>query len=111
MPASAVAADPISAVEAHPDRHAKIPVPKDMYMDRQNSLGRDYSQAADRERHATALATVDAERLSAGPIISGKLRAGTNAQDVLNPWDGARVLGFCYDTGERYLSVEGFLPA
>jgi cysteine synthase A len=23
---------------------------------------------------------------------------------------GARVLGFCYDTGERYLSVEGFLP-
>ncbi|MEG0921168.1 MAG: cysteine synthase A [Comamonas sp.] len=24
---------------------------------------------------------------------------------------GARVLGFSYDTGERYLSVEGFLPA
>ena len=23
----------------------------------------------------------------------------------------ARVLGFNYDTGERYLSVEGFLPA
>ncbi len=23
----------------------------------------------------------------------------------------ARVLGFCYDTGERYLSVDGFLPA
>lgn len=25
--------------------------------------------------------------------------------------DGARVLGFNYDTGERYLSLEGFLPA
>ena len=24
---------------------------------------------------------------------------------------GAKVLGFCYDTGERYLSVDGFLPA
>ena len=24
---------------------------------------------------------------------------------------GARVLGFNYDTGERYLSVEGSLPA
>jgi cysteine synthase A len=24
---------------------------------------------------------------------------------------GARVLGFNYDTGERYLSTEGFLPA
>jgi cysteine synthase A len=23
---------------------------------------------------------------------------------------GSRVLGFSYDTGERYLSVEGFLP-
>jgi len=23
---------------------------------------------------------------------------------------GAKVLGFAYDTGERYLSVEGFLP-
>ena len=23
---------------------------------------------------------------------------------------GSRVLGFCYDTGERYFSVEGFLP-
>ena len=23
---------------------------------------------------------------------------------------GSRVLGFCYDTGERYLSVEGYLP-
>jgi RHH-type proline utilization regulon transcriptional repressor/proline dehydrogenase/delta 1-pyrroline-5-carboxylate dehydrogenase len=52
VPASAVAADPITTVEAHPDRHAKIPTPKDMYMDRQNSLGRDYSQAAARERHA-----------------------------------------------------------
>ena len=24
--------------------------------------------------------------------------------------DGARVLTFCYDTGERYLSVEGLFP-
>jgi cysteine synthase A len=24
---------------------------------------------------------------------------------------GAQVMGFTYDTGERYFSVEGFLPA
>ncbi|MBK5921606.1 cysteine synthase A [Rhodothalassium salexigens] len=24
---------------------------------------------------------------------------------------GGRILGFCYDTGERYLSIDGFLPA
>ena len=93
VPASAVAADPITTVEAHPDRHAKIPTPKDMYMDRQNSLGRDYSQAADRERHARALEKVDSEKLTAGPLIGGKLKAGTHAQDVTNPFDTTQVLG------------------
>ena len=92
VPASAVAADPISVVEAHPDRHSKIPIPKDIYMDRQNSLGRDYSQAADRERHAAALSKVDAETLTSGPIVGGKLRAGENPQEVRSPWDG-RLLG------------------
>ncbi|HBI19207.1 MAG TPA: trifunctional transcriptional regulator/proline dehydrogenase/L-glutamate gamma-semialdehyde dehydrogenase, partial [Brevundimonas sp.] len=93
VPASAVAADPISLVEQAPDRHPKIPVPKDMYGDRQNSLGRDYSQAADREAHAKALELVDREKLTSGPIIGGKLRAGLNAQDVTNPFDRSQVLG------------------
>ncbi|OYX55252.1 MAG: bifunctional proline dehydrogenase/L-glutamate gamma-semialdehyde dehydrogenase [Brevundimonas subvibrioides] len=93
VPASAVAADPIASVEAHPDRHAKIPTPKDMYMDRQNSLGRDYSQKVDRERHAAALQKVDAEKLTSGPIVGGKLMAGTNAQAVTNPYDRSQVLG------------------
>ncbi|WP_332641348.1 bifunctional proline dehydrogenase/L-glutamate gamma-semialdehyde dehydrogenase PutA [Brevundimonas sp.] len=99
VPAAAVAADPISAVEAHPDRHAKIPTPKDMYMDRQNSLGRDYSQAADRDRHAAALEKVDAEKLTSGPIIGGKLKAGTNPQPVTNPFDTTHVLGHVSEAG------------
>ncbi|ADL02550.1 delta-1-pyrroline-5-carboxylate dehydrogenase [Brevundimonas subvibrioides ATCC 15264] len=93
VPASAVAADPIAAVEAHPDRHAKIPTPKDMYMDRQNSLGRDYSQKADRDRHAAALARVDAERFLSGPLIEGGLGAGQDPRDVTNPFDRAQVIG------------------
>jgi len=93
VPAADVAADPITSVEAQPDRHPKIPVPMNIYGDRQNSLGRDYSQATDRERHAAALERVDSEKLTAGPIISGKLRAGVNAQDVTNPYDRSRVLG------------------
>jgi len=64
-----------------------------IYGDRQNSLGRDYSQAADRERHAKALERVDSEKLTSGPIIGGKLRAGVNAQDVTNPFDRSQVLG------------------
>ncbi|MGV3578109.1 bifunctional proline dehydrogenase/L-glutamate gamma-semialdehyde dehydrogenase PutA [Brevundimonas sp.] len=93
VPASAVAADPIASVEAHPDRHAKIPTPKDMYMDRLNSLGRDYSQKADREAHAVALRKVDAEKLTSGPIVGGKLMAGMNAQAVTNPYDRSQILG------------------
>lgn len=93
VPAADVAADPITSVEAQPDRHPKIPVPMNIYGDRQNSLGRDYSQASDRERHAAALERVDSETLSAGPIIGGKLRAGVNPQAVTNPYDRTRVLG------------------
>jgi RHH-type proline utilization regulon transcriptional repressor/proline dehydrogenase/delta 1-pyrroline-5-carboxylate dehydrogenase len=93
VPASAVAADPITAVEAQPDRHPRIPVPMNIYGDRQNSLGRDYSQAADREAHAKALERVDSEKLTSGPIIGGKLRAGVNPQDVTNPADRSQVLG------------------
>lgn len=93
VPAADVAADPITSVEAQPDRHPKIPVPMNIYGDRQNSLGRDYSQASDRERHAAALERVDSEKLTAGPIIGGKLRAGVNAQDVTNPYDRSQVLG------------------
>lgn len=93
VPAADVAADPITSVEAQPDRHPKIPVPMNIYGDRQNSLGRDYSQATDRERHAAALERVDSEKLTAGPIIGGKLRAGVNAQDVTNPYDRTRILG------------------
>jgi cysteine synthase A len=32
------------------------------------------------------------------------------AQKLPDLAKGSRVLGFNYDTGERYLSVEGFLP-
>ena len=93
VPATAVAADPITAVEAQPDRHPRIPVPMNIYGDRQNSLGRDYSQAADRERHAKALERVDSEKLTSGPIIGGKLKAGVNPHDVTNPADRSQVLG------------------
>lgn len=93
VPSSAVAADPIALVEAQPDRHPRIPVPMNIYGDRQNSLGRDYSQAADRDRHAQALARVDSEKLTAGPIIGGKLKAGIHPQAVTNPVDRSQVLG------------------
>ena len=43
-------------------------------------------------------------------ISSGATLAAI-AQKLPELPSGARVLGFNYDTGERYLSIEGFLPA
>jgi len=43
-------------------------------------------------------------------ISSGATLAAI-AQRLPDLGAGARVLGFNYDTGERYLSIEGFLPA
>jgi len=43
-------------------------------------------------------------------ISSGAALAAI-AQKLPEMSKGARVLGFNYDTGERYLSIEGFLPA
>ncbi len=43
-------------------------------------------------------------------ISSGASLAAV-AQHVPHMADGARVLTFCYDTGERYLSIDGLFPA
>ncbi|EGG95083.1 Cysteine synthase [gamma proteobacterium IMCC1989] len=42
-------------------------------------------------------------------ISSGATLAAIN-QVLPTLKDGAQVLGFNYDTGERYLSIDGFLP-
>ncbi len=42
-------------------------------------------------------------------ISSGATLAAI-AQKVAETDEGTRILGFCYDTGERYLSVPDFLP-
>jgi len=93
VPAATVATDPISLVEAQPDRHPKIPVPRDMYGDRLNSLGRDYSRQEDRDAHLQALELVDREKLTSGPIINGRMQAGINAEDVTNPYWRDDILG------------------
>ena len=60
----------------------------------------------------------DSPSYSPRPITSvarASVRPGATlaaiAQKLKDLPAGSRVLGFNYDTGERYLSVEGFLPA
>ncbi|PIC02303.1 bifunctional proline dehydrogenase/L-glutamate gamma-semialdehyde dehydrogenase PutA [Caulobacter sp. X] len=94
VPVEKVVTDPIDTVEAHPDRHAKIPTPIHVYgRRRQNSAGLDLSVKADRERLAAAVTAVDAETLSAGPLVGGKLAVGTPPLPVVAPADEGRVVG------------------
>ena len=92
VPAARVVADPVSAVEAAPDRHPKIPTPIDMYgPGRVNPEGRDYSIAAARE--SAAEATMALRPVISGPIIGGELVSVTPAVRVLSPADGGIVAG------------------
>ena len=93
VPADMVVGDPIAAVEAHPDRHPKIALPADIYgAERKNPLGRDYSVADERTAAARARSLAAKERIAAGPIVGGKLVAGTGVP-VTSPSDRDLVLG------------------
>ena len=91
-PPEAVVVDPIEVVTAHPGPHPRIPRPRDLYGDRLNSEGVDLSIRSERELLAAAIAAVDPERLSAGPIVAGRLRSG-GAAEARSPSDRRRVLG------------------
>lgn len=94
VPVEKVVTDPIDAVEAHPDRHAKIPTPIEVYGPRRrNSAGLDLSVKADRERLEKAVAALDAVTLSAGPLVGGKVTAGGPPLPVVAPADEAKVVG------------------
>ncbi len=94
VPVEKVVTDPIDTVEAHPERHAKIPTPIEVYgARRKNSAGLDLSVKADRERLQAAVAALDGVTLSAGPLIAGKVTAGGPPLAVVAPADEHKTVG------------------
>ena len=94
VPADLVVADPVSAVAAHPARHARIALPADIYgPGRRNPLGRDYALVEERARAAKAVALVAGERATSGAIVEGRLIAAA-ADPVTCPADRSRVIGY-----------------
>ena len=85
IPAIDVVRDPVGLVEACPDRHPRLPLPRDIYGPaRINPPGRDLSQRAVREAHVRNVASQLEKSHLAGPIIGGKLRV-QGAVDVFSP--------------------------
>jgi RHH-type proline utilization regulon transcriptional repressor/proline dehydrogenase/delta 1-pyrroline-5-carboxylate dehydrogenase len=84
-PPEQVAADPITRVEAQPGPHPRIPLPRDMYGDRLNSLGVDLSNAADRENLARVKDTPNTIADASPADIAKAFAAAKMAQPA---WDG-----------------------
>jgi RHH-type proline utilization regulon transcriptional repressor/proline dehydrogenase/delta 1-pyrroline-5-carboxylate dehydrogenase len=87
-----VIADPVEKVMAHPGRHARLPLPRDLYGDRLNSRGADVSIAAVRQRLTRAVEALDSEPKEAATLIGGKPQS-TYAAHVFAPADLTRVVG------------------
>jgi cysteine synthase A len=62
-------------------------------------------QVSEEDAFAMARRSAKEEGIFVGPSSGASLAAV--AQTIPSMKDGSRVLTFCYDTGERYLSVEG----
>jgi len=100
-PAAAVVGDPLAAVEANgAGPHPRIPLPVDLYgPGRRNSLGADLSAAAEREALAAALAALDGEALSAGPIVRGREIRNGEGEKRTSPADRTRSIGRAWGAG------------
>ena len=98
VPAERVAADPITAVEAQPDRHPRLPIPRDIYgPSRRNSEGDDMSLEVDRARLVAAASTLSGQPLEAGPILGGRPVETAARVAVRSPNARGRIIGHVRD--------------
>lgn len=80
-------------------------IPKNLHKDALDGV----IQVAEEEAFEFTRRSAREEGIFVG-ISSGAALAAVNKKLVDIP-DGSRVLTFCYDTGERYLSIENLFPA
>jgi RHH-type proline utilization regulon transcriptional repressor/proline dehydrogenase/delta 1-pyrroline-5-carboxylate dehydrogenase len=93
VPVSDVVSDPVSAVDAMSDkRHSGIPLPLDLYGDRQNSSGLDLANPLEAQALVEALAARSGITYDAPSIVCGKARGGEEIP-VKCPEDNRLVLG------------------
>ncbi len=91
-----VISDPFEKVTAHPYRHARLPLPRDMYGDRLNSFGPDVSIAAVRARLEEAVTSLDGHPRDASALIAGKPHS-TYSAHAFAPADLTRIVGEVHD--------------
>jgi len=93
VPVADVVSDPVETVAAMPDkRHSGIPVPVDLYGDRQNSSGLDLANALETQTLMEALAALSKTTYEAPSIVCGKARGGEEIP-VKCPADNRIIVG------------------
>ena len=80
-------------------------VPKNLHTDTLDGV----IQVSEEDAYAWAVRVARTEGIFVGPSSGASLAAV--AQKLPDLADGTRVLTWCYDTGERYFSVEGLFAA
>ncbi len=108
--AEEVVRDPITFVENHPARHAKIPIPAQLYgAGRLNPLGRDFTITDQRLQIAKAVHALKQEQLVASAIIRGKELTTVKPQAINNPADPKNIVGHVHDA--QTLDIESAVKA
>ncbi len=93
VPVAEVVSDPFAAVAAMTDkRHAGIPVPRNLYGDRQNSSGTDLANPLERQALVEALGALSTTTYEAPSIVCGKAVGGEEIP-VKSPADNRIVIG------------------
>ncbi|MHA6287525.1 bifunctional proline dehydrogenase/L-glutamate gamma-semialdehyde dehydrogenase PutA [Maricaulis sp. CAU 1757] len=97
VPPEDVARGPFEVAETI-DRHASIPLPIDLYgEERDNSIGLDLAQKAERKRIEQAFADFEtSEPITAAPLVNGQLLDGA-AHQIMSPVDATEYVGTAVD--------------
>lgn len=94
-------ADPIEQLASLPFKpHPRIPLPKDIYKDRENSQGPDLSNRQTVNELKITLDKLAKQSRLAAPLVNGKLLKAGSAQAVRAPWQPEIVIGQVYEAGE-----------
>jgi RHH-type transcriptional regulator, proline utilization regulon repressor / proline dehydrogenase / delta 1-pyrroline-5-carboxylate dehydrogenase len=92
-PLDAIVADPIAALARLPVKpDPRIPLPRDLYLPRQNSPGLDLADPAALAALRDALAAAVAQPWHAAPIVGGS-EGGDSGEPVFDPGDRRRRIG------------------
>ncbi len=106
IPVSEISKSPMDQVEAYDcGAHDKIPLPKNIFSDRQNSSGIDLSDIKELNKLSESFINFNDKLYSAFPVIDGQeVKHDVTEITILNPANNNQVVGNCYHANENLVN-------